>query len=594
MSQKLVRCEWLLIPLALAYGAIMLSLGQGTLTQLWSADPYHRYQAVALLEGHYSLANSLDAMQAGLAWHNGRVQQVCGLGVGFWLMPFQAVWRLFGGQVFPDRVALGAAFALLAYYASSTGLRLAKDGRRLMGLGLIWLIVLCPPLWTLARVFQSVFEQTVLYAVVLSLGILVSVVQIVWFGSRRDYWLCCVLSAMAAWMRPTCGIYGFAAVLVCSLFMAFRHRAPKLAVSGSSIFLLSLVLLGLTNWIRFGRSLEFGHRLTIASSSMVYLSRFGNPYQQATPWEATKELAGLLLLSPNVHNAYAYSEDLFPSQAPETRFRRLYLTAFDPSYALGGMAALGAVLTWISRHWRRRWRGLGQQPDTLLGLALFSWSGVALGGLGLFYLYFPIVESRYLLDFAPAFIGLVACIWVMNPRGWARYAWPLLGGWLLYEIVTAEVAVQTPELAEGRTTESALPRVKSVSLKQFDGVYSAAHSPSGTGIPWNGRGWAQNGFADDVVTLAVDKPQYVELRVDNRQGLNGQPARQDVYRAMIDGVLLPLDKVVRDDYGWRVKFDVPPELQDRTNDGILFLCFSKGYDAEDRDSDRLLYSVRWR
>ena len=261
---------------------------------------------------------------------------------------------------------------------------------------------------------------------------------------------------------------------------------------------------------------------------------------------------------------------------------------------MGGLAALGAVLTWILRHWWGRWRGLGQQAETLLGLALFSWSGVALGGLGLFYLHFPIIESRYLLDFAPAFIGLVACVWVMIPRRWARYAWPLLGGWLLFEIVTAEVAVQTPEVAEGRTSESMLPHVKSIPLKQLDGVYSAAHPPSETGIPWNGRGWAQNGFADDIVILAVNKPKYIELEVNNRQGLNGQPARQDVYRAMIDGVSLPLDKMVRDEYGWQVRFVVPPELQDRANDEILFLCFSKGYDAEDRDSARLLYSVRWR
>ena len=594
MSQKSVRHEWLLIPLALAYGAIMLSLGQGTLAQLWSAEPYDRYQAVALLEGHFSLASSLDAMQPGLVWHNGHVQQVWGLGVAFWLMPFQAAWRLLGGNVFPDRVALGLAFASLAYYASSTGLRLAKDGRRLMGLGFIWLIVLCPPLWTLTCVSQPVFEQTVLYAVVVALGILVAMVRVVWFGSCQDYWLGCVLSALAAWVRPTFGIYGFATVLVCSLFMASRHRAPKLAVSGCSIFLLGLALLGLTNWIRFGRVLEFGHRLSVASSSMVYLSRFGNPYQQVTHWEATKELAGLLFLSRDVHDAYAFSEGLFPGQALETRFRRLYMTAFDPGYAFGGMAALAAVFIWLSRHWRRKWRDIWQQPDNLLGLALFSWSGMALGGLGLFYLKFPMIESRYLLDFAPAFIGLIASVWVMIPLKWARYAWPLLGGWLLFEIVTARVAVQTPPLTEGRISQSALPHGRGVSLKQFDGVYSAAHPPSETGIPWNGRGWAQNGFADDIVTLAVDQPQYVELLVEHREGLNGEPARQDNYQAMIDGIPLLLGKVTPDNHGSRVRFDVPPELHKRAKDEILFLCFSKGYDAEDRDSARLLHSVRWR
>jgi len=63
---------------------------------------------------------------------------------------------------------------------------------------------------------------------------------------------------------------------------------------------------------------------------------------------------------------------------------------------------------------------------------------------------------------------------------------------------------------------------------------------------------------------------------------------------MIDGISLPLREVIPSDYGWQVIFDVPSKIQRQTNDEILFLCFSKSYDTEDRDSDRLLYSVRWR
>src|ERR1700733_13146875 len=165
MNAKAIRYRCLLVLLAFIYGVAMLWLDEGSWTRLWSADPYHRYQGISLLNGHFSLADSIDAMQPGLAWHNGHIQQVWGLGVAFWLMPFQAIWRLLGGQVFPDRVALGLAFALLAFYAISTGLRIAKNGDPWMGLGLMWLIILCPPLWTLARVSQSVFEQTVLYAI---------------------------------------------------------------------------------------------------------------------------------------------------------------------------------------------------------------------------------------------------------------------------------------------------------------------------------------------------------------------------------------------------------------------------------------------
>jgi hypothetical protein len=270
------------------------------------------------------------------------------------------------------------------------------------------------------------------------------------------------------------------------------------------------------------------------------------------------------------------------------------LTTFDPTCALWGLAALGGMAFWIVRHQPNELSSLWQQRQTTLAMALFLWSGMAFVGLGSFYLYHPIIESRFLLDFAPAFTGLVAGAWVAIPLSWHRFLWPLLGGWLLFEIVTAKVAVQAPPLAKGMASESALPHASNPSLRESGGIYTLAHPASDSGIQWNGHGWAQNGFADDVVILLVDKPKYVELQMDSRESSNGKRARNDDYQAMIDGISLPLRKVIPNDYGWQVRFDVPPELQKSPDDEILFLCFSEGYDAEDRDSDRMLYSVRWR
>lgn len=594
MHAKTDRSFWLLTFFAIAYGVVVLVLDGTPLTQLYSASPYHRYQAEALLEGHLYLANSINAIQSGLVWHNGQVQHVWGLGVGFWLLPFQAVWRLLGGQMFPDRVALGVAFALLAFYAGRTGLNIIKQGYRLTGLGFIWLILLCPPLWTLARASESVFEQTVLYAVLVSLGIIVSVVQITWFGSRTDYLLCCALSAFSAWVRPTHAIYGVSAVLICSLIFLFRERALKVVVQGSFGFLAGLALLGMTNWMRFGSPVEFGHRLTVSSDSMIYMTRFGNPFKAANPLVATKELTGLLFLNSNVRDANAYSEGLFPGQAPVIRWRRLYLTSFDPSYAVLGLAAVGGMIFWFVRHQREKKLLSWQQPENTLIVALFLWSSISVLGLSLFYLHFPVIASRYLLDFAPGLSGFAVLLWILISARWSRYLWPLLAMWLVYEIVTAEVPVQTQRLGTRSHTELALPEKKIVSLEQFRGVYTLSHHPADTGIAWNGHGWeSENGFADDIVVLTVDKPQYVELRVSERRAVNGEPARKDVYRAMIDGVLLPLRNVVRGD-GLRVTFDIPSDLQTRLNNEVLFLCFSGGYDTQDRDSERILYSVRWK
>src|SRR6266853_4283536 len=113
----------LLILFAVAYGVLMLALQGGPFMRLRSESPYHSLQAKALLHGHFYIGQSLADVRPGLAWHDGHVQQVWGLGVGLWLAPFQAVWSLSGGNEFPDRVALGFAFALLGFYTAATGLR---------------------------------------------------------------------------------------------------------------------------------------------------------------------------------------------------------------------------------------------------------------------------------------------------------------------------------------------------------------------------------------------------------------------------------------------------------------------------------------
>jgi len=122
MNWKSTGWKFLLVVFSIAYGVVMLGLNGMPISDLYSTSPYHRYQALALLHGHFYLSDSIYAIQPGLAWHNGQVHQVWGLGVGIWLLPFQAAWSLFGGGVFPDRIALAAAFALLGYYSIITGI----------------------------------------------------------------------------------------------------------------------------------------------------------------------------------------------------------------------------------------------------------------------------------------------------------------------------------------------------------------------------------------------------------------------------------------------------------------------------------------
>lgn len=579
---------WLLLILyALAYGTIMLSLDG---IRLYESSPYHRYQAEALLQGHLYLADSIDALQPGLAWHDGRVQHVWGLGIGLWLLPFEAVWRVFSAQPCPDRIILGFAFALLAFFSGSTGLKLVRQDQRATGLGVMWLPVLCPALWTLARASQLVFEETVLYSVILSLGILVSLVRVASFSSRADYFLCCILGSYAVWVRPTHAVYGLGAVLLASVIVWLRGRNIKEAVLGLAIWPASLALLAWTNYARFGSPSEFGHHLTVSSGCMMYLTRFGNPCHEASVFQAAKELFGLLFLV-DPHGANTFAENLFPGQSPFTRWRRLDLTSFDLSYAVLALLTVLAAVLWLV--WQRK-KGLSwQQPRRVLILSLLLWSAFSAAILCWFYLYYPAIASRYLLDFAPAFMGFALLGWTILPGRWAKFAFPVLAGWLVYEIASAKVPVeeQHPQPA----IRLALPHTQGTPLKDLNGVYTPDHHPDKTVIAGNGYGWEpESGFASDVVSLVVDQPEFVELRVIERRAVDGETARKDTYQAQMDGMPLRLRAVTKEGDELKMTFVVPEKIRTRQQTETLFLCFSDGYDVDDRNSERFLFSIRWR
>src|SRR4051812_47956996 len=47
--------------------------------RLYASSPYHRLQVEALLDGRFSLSSSIEEIDHGLAWYNGRINQVWGL-----------------------------------------------------------------------------------------------------------------------------------------------------------------------------------------------------------------------------------------------------------------------------------------------------------------------------------------------------------------------------------------------------------------------------------------------------------------------------------------------------------------------------------
>src|SRR5712671_4140302 len=77
----------------------------------YSSSPYARAQVHALLRGDLALSHNPADLHMDLCWSGKGVQQVWGLGVPLWQLPFDVLAGIYGFSKFPDRIALGIFMA---------------------------------------------------------------------------------------------------------------------------------------------------------------------------------------------------------------------------------------------------------------------------------------------------------------------------------------------------------------------------------------------------------------------------------------------------------------------------------------------------
>lgn len=589
--------RWPLLLYCLVCAVAMMVIGGADFTRLYAPSPYHRLQADALLRGQLHLADSLEQIGHDLAWHDGQVNQIWGLGTGLWLLPFEALWRLLGQKWFPDRIALGVAFALLAWYSGTVAWRLAERAKSpAMGIALVWLVTLCPALWTLNQGGRLIYEETTLYACLVSLGLLVAVVRVACFGERKDFYIGVGLAALAALMRPTHGIYGLLAVLVCTALVLARSGRWRTVLIGHGIFVAGLITLALTNWSRFGSPTEFGHRLSVTPGIIVFMTRMDNPMKDASFGQASRELCGWLFWMRDVQ-ARSLGENFVAWQAPFERWRDPYMTTFSPAWAVIMGATLIGAGCWVRRIRRTKtdWRHFLTRPGPALVVGLLAWGGLSAVALAGFYLRFPNMSSRYLLDFAPAFTALAVIFWLAMMR-WMRWLGLFaLAGWLGYEILSAQVRPAPVPVLTRTQISTELPRAEGRQISEFANAYSPANHPGQTGIPYNGYGWDnETGLAGNILIVAIDRPEFIEVLVGPRTDSTEPSAQPDEFRAMIGAEFLTLRELHQAEGQIRVRFELPEKIKNRAGNELLFLCFTKGFDADARESQRPLHTVRWR
>ncbi|MGA2179427.1 MAG: hypothetical protein ABSH15_07590 [Verrucomicrobiota bacterium] len=625
-------------------------------SEWYSYSPYYSAQGNSLLHGQLALSHSLWDTDCDLAWANGGVQQVWGLGIPILRLPLTALVHLFGYDVFPEHIATGLALTLAAFLVLMVLVKPAMMGRKSLfaiipPLGGAALLLLFPPFLTLFNTRFSVYEEAVAHTYLCGITEAILLLLFLWKPSSFRWLVLMLVAGFGAFIRPTLVFYGFATWLIGTLMflwpekpnalsLNWKIREPssiddlhithnqdvnteeeaagyscasqrsnfdlksgvrfrvKTCVFGSFLFYLGVMVLMWTNCLRFGSPIEFGHELNVQSASYdgsLYATRFNHPFGIAPFPIVLKELVGVLFFAhPPYHfEGDPYSQsDLFWGQAKLLRMRECYFKTYDWTYLILLLVGSILVLYWLGRSFRHRLR-----PQDALLMKMGLWSFISLTPLLWFYLRMPAMQSRYLLDLAPGFVVLIAIVWFatasMFRGGLLMVGVLFLGGWLGGEITSAIDGHRTP----GSLSWSELPVRHEFGMNQKQAnsirVGSQAIQSGSSDIPYDGTGWdPKTGAVRPLVIVFVKDAQFLDLDLSRAADATINPDPNWV-RAKIGLEFLKQENVTQSGNDWLIRFRGPQRASYRKNVQPAFIVFVPDTHLADKTTPWILKQVRW-
>jgi len=547
----------------------------------YSRSAPFRAQTDAFLRGELALShNPADLRLSGdLCWSQRGVQQVWGLGIPLWRLPFEALARACGQPAFPDRLALGLFMALAAFVVLDTWCG------RITGIGAATLFLFFAPLLNILRGRMSQYEEVLVYEYLFALMLICGTVALSRHPSWRRFWALCALAGLGGLIRPTLIFYGAATVAVAGLAMirqAAKTRTPaplclRRSLAAAFWFSLGNGLLGLSNRVRFGSFWAFGHQLNLQPPGLlpaVYLTRFEFPFIRI-PWtQAARELFGALFLCRKFTGSYFFlSAGLFPGQSPVFRFREFNFSTFDISYA--GLLVLACAAATAS--------ALRRQPSRSsddAGLArtdretLILWSALSGALMAAFYLRVCALADRYMLDFAPAFAAAIASLWLAAADQVARLRrkrlalsllFAPLWSWQVAEIARSKNNSGPPASVAWKDMRSKIIRPGKTPSRSFPDEYRLGEASAIPAIPYNATGWdSSSGRLSVAAEFFVENPEFLELELEPaRIGAGGgkyfRQASPPAMRAKVGLEFLRREHTVRTSGGWIVRFAGPQQ-----------------------------------
>ena len=600
--------------------ALLVVLSSGLIDgwgQWYSPSSHYRRQTESLLRGTLALSRSPTDTTHDLTWSEGGVHQVWGLGVPLWRLPFEAVARVFGFQAFPDRLAFAAALALWAVIVLSlltpakhpSETSEASHGRNSLIVGLI---LLCPVILELCNSRFDIYEEAVAYEYLFGTGILAGLLTHLRSSTYRGALLLALFAGLGPLIRPTLFFYGVGTVAALILVQP-KARTLRGIIAIGSAFAMGPLLVLATNHLRFGHPMEFGHQLNLQHLfGSMYATRFDHPFQKEPLMSSARELIGLLFGTPDLNDFDLYRKGFFPAQSPTVRWRNLYLRTYDVSWLVGMVAGAGFAARSI--RFLRSSAPSGDRTRHQGAVTAAIWSLCATIPLCGFYLRNEVISSRYLIDFAPAFVAALSALILgfdlpfrsvyartkaMRVAAYGFIVWIAVEGLLTQPLPPRPEALTYPEWLSIHNRRNHAPRLRVGSL-------STGSMPIGSvapdsvppfhvpwdGIPHNGAGWDKvTGDTASVVILFVDEPQFI--RVDVHPPKNTSQAAPWV-RAKLDREHLPLTSITKLLEGHiRLLFEVR-NAEKKAQPQVLFLAFGPPEALDASLSGYQLQSVNWR
>jgi hypothetical protein len=620
-------------------------------------QPHLRDQTAAFLRGELSLSTHPEDLGHDLCWTDQGVQQVWGLGIPLWQLPWEACARLLGKSPFPDRLAFGLFLILTAYAVMRTFVPDAfaqRDragplpGPISMALGATLCFLAFPPFLSLLSCRGAIFEEVLAYVYLFGVLLASGTIALAKSPSWTRYWSLCAMAGLGALIRPTLLFYGLATVATAALVMgahcarqpAGGTRSKKSAVIccplsrlwfslglGAMLFVAGGGLLWFTNLLRFGDGFEFGHRLNLQRGTLfgsVYATRFDYPFSAEPMLRSARELFGALFRVQTFNSGNWYAEGIFAGQSPTVRWREFYFTTFHLGYVpllLLGWITGGRVLYQQWKQARHPRHGsakvseteapplhvseLTQGPALPTSGVLALWSLLAFVPLAVFYMHTPVISSRYTMDFAPAFAAAIVVAWwgmISTVSTWLLWGkrlrvvlWITLLTWIGWEAGHSESAYGPPSSFHREDIlRMQSQRESRPGFSSLPATYHQGEDLEALGIPYNGAGWETNGALRVTAILFVESPDFLELDLVPAPGHSMDTSDPTQIRAKVGLEFLHRASLENRPEGWRIRFARPKLPRYRKGLQPVFLATVPREHLAEETTPWLLQRVSWR